>query len=112
MDSTWLFPALVSHEGVPLYVLEDRLFRVANWEDQTKEDSASKFRKRREKIADFSPKKTEDKLSLENHKVLSQTNWNIFIFPEKNRKINTSGGTPTWEYGIWQKFSMYYATIY
>ena len=41
--------------GVPLYVLEDRLFRVDNWEDQTKEDLASKFCKRREKIADLSP---------------------------------------------------------
>ena len=41
--------------GVPLYVLEDRLSRVANWEDQTKEDLASKFCKRREKIANFSP---------------------------------------------------------
>ena len=29
--------------GVPLYVLEDKLFRVANWEDQTKEDLASNF---------------------------------------------------------------------
>ena len=27
--------------GVPLYVLEDRLFRVDNREDQTKEDLAS-----------------------------------------------------------------------
>ena len=41
-------------KGVPLYVLEDRLFRVANWEDQTKEDLASKFGKRGGKIANFS----------------------------------------------------------
>ena len=58
---------LSTKAGVPLYVLEDRLFRVANWEDQTKEDLASKFCKRREKIAIFSPLKTEDELSLENH---------------------------------------------
>ena len=44
------------------YVLEDRLFRVANWEDQIKEDLASKFCKIREKIAYFSPEKTEDEL--------------------------------------------------
>ena len=38
---------------VSLYVLEDILFSVANWENQTKEDLASKFCKRREKIAKF-----------------------------------------------------------
>ena len=41
--------------GVTLYILEDRLFRVANWEDQTKEDLAARLCKRREKIAKFSP---------------------------------------------------------
>ena len=41
--------------GGPLYALEDGLFRVANWEDQTKEDLAPKFCERREKIANFSP---------------------------------------------------------
>ena len=41
---------------VILYVLEDRLFRVANWEYQIKEDLASEFCKRRDtKIANFSP---------------------------------------------------------
>ena len=36
---------IAAHEqmGVPPYVLEDRLFGVANQEDQTKEDLASKF---------------------------------------------------------------------
>ena len=48
---------------VPLYVLEDRLvYRVANWEDQTKEDLVSKFCKRREKIAYFSHERTEDNI--------------------------------------------------
>ena len=43
--------------GATLYILEDRLFRVANsnWEDQTKEDLAARLCKRREKIAKFSP---------------------------------------------------------
>ena len=35
--------AAVQRAGVPLHVLEDRLFRVVNWEDQTKEDLAQKF---------------------------------------------------------------------
>ena len=48
--------------GVPLYVLEDRQFSVAYWKDQTKEDLESKFCIRTEKIAYFSPEKTEDKL--------------------------------------------------
>ena len=84
----------VGYKGVPLYVLEDRLFRVANWEDQTKEDLASTFCQRREKIAYFSPEKTEDKLSIENHQVLSQANWNILILSQKNQKIYIGGGTP------------------
>ena len=54
-------------------VLQSRLIRVVNWEDKTKEDLALKFRKRRENNANCSPEKTEDKLSLENHQVLSQT---------------------------------------
>ena len=33
--------------GVPLYVLEERLFRVVNWEDQTQEDLASNFSKKK-----------------------------------------------------------------
>ena len=68
---------------------------VADREDQTKEDLASKFCKRRKKIANFSPKKTKDTLLLENHQVLSQTNWNNLILSQKNQKMNTGGGTPS-----------------
>ena len=38
---------------VSLYVLEDILFRVADCENQTKEDLASKFCKRRKKFSKF-----------------------------------------------------------
>ena len=34
-------------------------------------------------------------LSLENHQVLTQTNWNILILSQKNEKINTCVGTPS-----------------
>ena len=83
-----------SSQGVPLYVLEDRLFRVVNWEEKTKEDFSSKFCKRRGKIASFSPEKTEDRFLLKISQVLSQTNWKIWILSQKNRKIFTGRGTP------------------
>ena len=53
-DATW--------NGGPLYVLVDRLFRVANWEDQTKEDLQHRILVREERRLPISPEKTEDKL--------------------------------------------------
>ena len=78
--------------GVPLYVLEDKLFRVE--EEKTKEDFSSKFCKRGGKIAIFSPEKTEDRLLPKMGQVLSQTNWKIWILSQKNQKILAGGGTP------------------
>ena len=41
--------------GGTLYVLEDRLFRVANQEDQTKKDLAWNFVKEEGRLPNFSP---------------------------------------------------------
>ena len=47
IHSTCIFnPFFATPMRLPLYVLEDRLFWVANREDQTKENEASKFCKR------------------------------------------------------------------
>ena len=83
-DATW--------NGGPLYVLEDRLFRVANWEDQTREDLASKFSERRGNIAIFSPLKTSF------HYKTTKSNLRLirifWFYIRRNRRSALVGGPP------------------
>ena len=46
--------------GPPLYVLEDRLLRVANWEDQTEEDLQHRIFVKEERRLPISAEKTEN----------------------------------------------------
>ena len=76
--------------GVPLYVLEDGLFRVANWEDQTKEDLASKFCKRREKITEDRRRAFTRKITKSYHRLIG-----IFLFYLRRiRRFTLVGGPP------------------
>ena len=76
----------------PCIVLEDTLFTVANWEDQSKEDLDQNSVKGEIRLPIFLFRR---QASLQNHQVLSQTNWNILILSQKNQKIYIGGGTPS-----------------
>ena len=92
LSASYMHPS--AWAGVPLYVLEDRLLRVANWEDQTKEDLTSKFCKRGEKLPISLLRRQKTSFHWKNTKSYPWLVGIFWIYLRRVRRSTLVGGPP------------------